>query len=138
MNLAEYQGRFGIKRIDFEKVHRTDLDETYANDKLICPYCGCEIEYEAEDTDTVIRGTSWQCPDCDKWFYVDAEVTVNTTCTPMEDAVIDHRLYIERNYDHIDECEKRGMNFPEKQYGFIEWETYYNWARPLFENQQET
>ena len=134
MNLEEYQKRFGIKRIDFNKVHRTDLEEQYADDEMICPYCEYKIQYEAEDTDAVIRGTAWECPECGKWFYVDAEVTVNTTCTPMEDAVIDHRRYIESSYDHIDQCEARGMDFPEKQYGFVEWETYYKWAKPLFRN----
>lgn len=137
MNLAEYQKRFGIKRIDFSKVHRTNLEEQYGEDDLICPYCQTRIEYEAEYTDDVIRGTAWRCPECNKWFYVDAEVTVNTTCYPMEDAAIDHRRYIEHSYEHIDECEKKGMDFPEKQYGFVEWKTYCRWAKPLFENAEQ-
>lgn len=137
MNLAEYQKRFGIRRIDFSKVHRTNIEEQYGNGDLICPYCQERIEYESEETDTIIRGTAWQCPECGKWFYVDAEVTVNTTCYPMEDAVINNRRYIERSYEHIDECEKKGMIFPERQYGFIEWEMYYEWAKPLFENARQ-
>ena len=137
MNLSEYQKRFGIKRIDFSKVHETDIEEEYGDDILICPYCHEKIEYESEDTDTIIRGTKWQCPNCEKWFYVDAEVTVNTTCVPIEDAVIDHRRYIEASYEHIDLCEERGMIFPDHRYGFVEWTTYEDWARPLFENMEK-
>lgn len=138
MNLAEYQDLFGIKRIDFNKVHRTNLNEQYADDEIICPYCESKIWYEAEDTDEIIRGITWECPDCGKWFYVDAEVTVNTTSYPMEDAVIDNRRYIERSYEHIDECEAHNMEFPKKTYGFVEWETYQKWAKPLFKNQEGT
>lgn len=136
MNLAEYQQRFKIRRIDFNKVRRTEIDETYADDKMVCPYCGCEIEYEAEDTGEVIKGMTYQCPECDKWFRAEGEVTVNVTCAPMEDAVINNRYNIERSYEHINECEKRGMEFPDRQSGFVEWETYYEWAKPLFENQE--
>ena len=136
MNLAEYQRKYGIKRIDFADIEPSGLDEQYADDKLICPYCGSEIEYESEDTDIILRGTEWQCVECEKWFYVDADVTVNTTCTPMEDAVRYNRRYIEDAYRHIDECEKKGMEFPDRRYGFVEWETYQKWAKPLFENQE--
>lgn len=136
MNLTEYQKKFGIKRIDFDEVHRTDLEEQYAGDELICPYCECRIQYEAEDTDEIIRGTAWECPDCGKWFYVDAYITVNTTSYPIEDAVIDNRRHIENSYKYIDECEAHGMDFPEKAFGFVEWETYQQWAKPLFENQE--
>lgn len=136
MNLAEYQKKFGIKRIDFDKVHRTNLEEQYADDELICPYCESKIQYEAEDTGEVIRGTAWECPNCGKWFYVDAEVAINTTSYPMEDAVINNRRYIERSYEHIDECEAHGMDFPEKSIGFVEWEIYQQWAKPLFKNHE--
>ena len=134
MNLKEYQRLFGIKRIDFGKIHRTNLEEECASDEIICPYCKCKIQYEAEETDEIIRGTAWKCPECEKWFYVSAEVTVDTTSVPMEDAVIDHRKYIERSYSHIDECEAHGMNFPTKACGFVEYEVYQKWAKPLFEN----
>ena len=50
--------------------------------------------------------------------------------------MIDHRRYIERSYEHIDECEAHGMEFPEKTFGFVEWETYQKWAKPLFKNQE--
>ena len=137
MNLAEYQKRYGIQRIDFNKVHRSGLEETYANDKMICPYCQSEIEYEGEETEDVIKGTPYQCFNCGKWFYAEGEVTIDVTCTPMEDAVIDNRLHIERGYEHIDKCEEKGMDFPEKAYGFVEWENYYNWERPLRENEEK-
>ena len=134
MNLKEYQERFGIKRINFDKVHRTDLDETDGTDNVICPYCGYEFEIEAEDIDSVLRGTVMTCGECDKNFYVEGEATINTTCTPMADAVINNRRHIESAYNHSDECDKNGMDFPESRYGFVEWETYRDWARPLFEN----
>ena len=137
MNLAEFQKKFGIRRIDFDRVHRTDLDEEYGDDKLVCPYCGEEIEYESEDIDDVLHGTSWMRPACEKWFYAEGEATINVTCTPMEDAVIDNRRHIESTYRYIDECEKRGMNFPDNLYGNAEWEVYNKFAQPLFENMKQ-
>lgn len=136
MNLSEYQKLYGIKRIDFDKVHRTDIDEEYGDDKLICPYCKHEFEYESEDTGDILNGTSWQCPECEKWFYAEGEASITVTCTPMEDAVIDHKRHIERSYEHIDQCEEAGMKFPKQRYGFVEWEVYQEFAYPLFENEE--
>ena len=137
MNLAEYQKKYGIKRIDFSKVERTELDEQYGTDRAICPYCELEFEYEAEDIDDILGGMVMQCPQCEKNFYIEGELTVDTTCKPMEDAVLDNRRYIEAEYDHGDKCEAKGMEWPEKQIGMVEWETYAKWARPLFENMEK-
>ena len=134
MTLAEFKKRFGIKRIDFSKVERSDLEEQCGSDKLICPYCEGEIEYESEEIDSIIRGEAYQCPHCDKWFYAEGEVSIDTWCTPMADKVLDSRKHIERAYQHMDECEKGGVEFNENRYGNVEWETYYAYALPLIEN----
>lgn len=39
MNLKEFQKKYHIRRIDFEKVEPSGFEEEYASDKLICPYC---------------------------------------------------------------------------------------------------
>lgn len=134
--LVDYQKQFGIKRIDFSKIQPTGIEEQYENEQLRCPYCKGVIYYDSEEIDTILHGTSWWCPNCEKNFYVTAEVTVNTTCTPMPDAVIDWRRHIENTYSHIDELERRGFDFPDYQHGFVEWEIYWEFAKPLFENER--
>ena len=85
MNLKQFREKFGIKRIDFSKIRKTDLEEQYESDRLRCPYCETVIELYTEDYDDVLKGTSIQCPECEKWFYATGEVSIETTCTPMED-----------------------------------------------------
>ena len=136
MTLKEYQEKYGIRRIDFSEVHRSGLEEQYADDELICPYCEKKVELECEDYEDVVRGEPWQCPHCWKWFYTEGYFTLNTTCTPMEDIVLDHRRHIEGRYAHIDKCEEKGLDWDDGRYGNIEWETYAEYAKPLFENQK--
>lgn len=136
LTLKQYQEINGIKRINFNEVEPSEFEEEYASDEMICPYCKKTVPYEAEETDNIIRGTAYQCPYCNEWFYVSAEITVETTCTPMETAVLDHKRHIEGMYDHMDKCAEHGLLFPPTKYGNVEWETYYEFARPLFENQK--
>ena len=124
----------GIKRIDFDKVHRTDLDEQYADDEMICPYCKETIGFEGEEINGILGGESYQCPYCSKWFYVRGEATIETTTTPIEDEILDHREHIERMYRHSDDCEAGGVDFPHTPYGIVEYEIYADYARPFFEN----
>lgn len=135
LSLKEFQEKYGIKRIDFSKVHRVDKPITYATDKMICPYCDAEIEYEAEDSDEILQGTPWQCPECEKWFYVDGEVSIETTCTPIENKVLEPHMIrcIEKSYSHMDKCDADGCKWT-SPYGVVEWETYKEYAEPLFEN----
>ena len=137
MTLKEYQRQLGIKRIMFDKVKATGLEDTYADDSLECPYCNVTFGFEAEEENKIVGGTAYQCPYCEKNFYVDGEVHISTTCTPMEDKVIGSKGYIESMYRHIDQCEAKGMEFdPEMKKGFVEWDTYDEYARPLFENEE--
>jgi hypothetical protein len=137
MKLSEFQKRFGIKRIDFSKVKPSRMEEQWESDKLKCPYCLEEIEYESEEIDAILKGEPYQCPECEKWFYAEGEVTIDTTCYPMEDAVIRHRRHIESTYDHMDKCEAGGVDWPDNRYGIVEWEVYNEYARPLFENEEK-
>lgn len=135
MRLQEVREKHGIKRIDFSKVHRHKEDlEEYGTDILICPYCKERIEYWSEDIDDIIRGVEYSCPKCGKWFYAEAEISLNTTCTPMEDAVINRRGSIEGIYQHMDECDEKGFDFSKSIYETVEWNVYIHFARPLFEN----
>ena len=138
LTLQEFQKLHGIKRINFDKVHPTDLEEQLGSDNLICPYCENKIEYDAEQIEDILHGTSYQCPYCEKWFYAEGEMEINTWCKPMEDAVIDNRRYIEQMYAHMDMCSEKGLLFPENRYGNVEWEKYYEYAMPLFENMEKT
>lgn len=137
LNLKQFQEKYGIKRIDFSKVHEVEEEETYGSDNLICPYCGAENEYEAEQTDEILQGTPWQCYECEKWFYAEGEISIDTTCTPIENKVLEHftRTEIERSYEHMDKCDENGCKWDGK-YGVLEWETYKNYAEPLFENME--
>ena len=138
MRLQEVREKHGIKRIDFSKVKRHEEDmEECGSDKLICPYCKKEIEYDGEEIQDILNGESYQCPFCDKWFYAEAEISLNTTCTPMEDAVINHRRHIEGSYRHMDECDEKGLDFSENIYRTVEWDVYREFARPLFENMED-
>ena len=137
MNLKQWQEKFGVKRIDFTKIQPSGKAEQMADDKLICPYCENEIEYECEETDDIIKGTTYQCPHCEKWFYASADITVNTYSTPMEDAVLQSRRYIEETYKHVDSCEALGIDWEDKQYGYVEWSVYADYAKPLFENMEK-
>lgn len=136
MNLKEYQEKHGIKRIDFNKFSRNGLSEC-GDDELICPYCQHNFEFESEDIESIMNGISYQCPKCEKYFYVTGEMSINTYCSSMEDAVIENEKYIMSCYKHIDELEERGFNFVMGGlYGFLEWEVYKDYAKPLFENQE--
>ena len=80
-------------------------------------------------------GTPYQCPCCEKWFYAEGEILVDTTCTPMEDKVLDGftKKYIEDTYSYMDECNSKGCEW-DKPYGCVEYELYKQYAEPLFEN----
>lgn len=134
MKLPEFQKKYRIKRINFDKVHRNlDLDREHGTDEIICPYCGEKWSIEAEEIDDCLGGMTVQCGFCDKNFRVEGAITIETTCTPMEDAVLDERENIERNYRHMDECAEKGCEWDDA-YGVVEWEMYRDYARPLFEN----
>ena len=137
MKLKEFQEKHGIKRIDFEKVMPVEYDEQHSSDNLICPYCGSENELEGEYLEKVLNGTPFQCGNCDKWFYAEGEMTIESTCTPMENKVLEP--YIKRNimrsYKYMDECDRLGCEW-DRPYGVVEYETYREYARPLFENEK--
>lgn len=136
MNLKEYQEKFGIKRIDFNKVKRNGLFAC-GDDELICPYCQHNFEYESEEIENIMNGVNYQCPKCEKYFYVTGEMSINTHCLSMEDAVVENEKYIKSCYDSIDELEERKFNFKKSGlYISLEWEVYYDYAKPLFENQE--
>ena len=137
MKLKEFQEKYHIRRIDFNQIKPTENDVEYGSDKLICPYCKAVNEYEGEETEEIIKGTSIQCCDCDKWFYAEGEVTIDTTCTPIEDKVLEPwvKRNIEQSYEHMDTCDEKGCecDFP---FGAIEYETYKQYAEPLFKNME--
>jgi hypothetical protein len=134
MNLEQFHEKFGIKRIDFSKVKKSNIEKQYGEDELICPYCEATIDFESEDIARILEGEAHQCPHCDKWFYAEGEVRIDTTCIPMDQAVMEHRISIEQSYSHIDKCIECGLRFDDNRYGNVEWETYYNYAKPYFEN----
>lgn len=137
MRLQEVIEKHGIKRIDFSKIKRDgEAEEEYGSDNLICPYCKKVFEYDSEEIQDILNGEPYQCPDCYKWFYVEAEMSLETTCTPMEDAVMRHRRHIEETYAHMDECDKRGLDFSKNVYQTVEWSVYREFAEPLFENME--
>ena len=132
--LREYQAMHGIKRIDFSKVNASGKHKQYSTDELICPYCKAEFDLDSEEIDEVVGGTKYQCPDCEKWFYAEGEISVNTWCTPIEDIVLDRKVWIEETYKHLDKCEEMGVLFDGDRKGCVEWGTYERYAMPLFEN----
>lgn len=134
MNLEQFHEKFGIKRIDFSKVRKTGLETQYGSDNLICPYCEKTFEYDAEEIDDILGGESYQCPFCEKWFYAKGEASIDTWCTPMEEAVIEHQRHIQQTYDHIDDCLDHGLRFDDNRCGNVEWEVYAEYARPYFKN----
>ena len=140
-NLLDFIENLGIKRIDFDDIVPSEFDEQYGDDnKLICPYCEEEIEYCGEETDTILKGVTYQCPNCEKWFRVEAEVIISTTCTPLENHLLKTwvRREIENRYKHDDECNEKGLIWDmNKKYSYVEWETYKEYAEPLFENQKK-
>ena len=138
-NLAKFQKKYGIKRIDFEDIEPTGLDEEYAEDRFVCPYCHTEMEYESEDTEEVLKGMTVECIECGKNFRVEGEVTINTTCTPLEDYVLQGwcRRHIESMYQHDDECNEKGLQWDlNNRYGVIEWEVWKEYAEPLIHNKE--
>lgn len=137
LTLKQFQDKYGIRRIDFSKVHEVDKEGTYGSDKLICPYCGAENEYEAEETDEILNGTPWQCYECEKWFYAEGEVSIDTACTPIENKVLERhiRRHIEGAYAHMDKCADADRTW-DKPRDTVEWEIYKQYAEPLFENME--
>ena len=139
VSLKEYQAAHGIKRIDFDLVKPTGLEERYAENKLICPYCGSDIDYESEDTQELLNGTNYECPECGKYFRVESDITINSCCTPMEDWVREDwvRREIENAYKHDDECNAQGLQLDlRRTYGVVEWEIYKDYAEPIFHNME--
>ena len=137
VKLKEFQEKYHIRRIDFNKIKPTENDVEYGSDKLICPYCKAVNEYEGEETEEIIKGTSIQCCDCDKWFYAEGEVTIDTTCTPIENKVLEPwvKRNIEQSYEHMDTCDEKGCEW-DSPFGVIEYETYKQYAEPLFKNME--
>lgn len=137
MKLKEFQEKYHIRRIDFNQIKPTENDVEYGSDKLICPYCKAVNEYEAEETEEIIKGTPIQCCDCDKWFYAEGEVTIDTTCTPIEDKVLEPwvKRNIEQSYEHMDTCDEKGCEWY-SPFGVVEYETYKQYAEPLFKNME--
>ena len=137
MKLKEFQEKYHIRRIDFNQINPTGNDVEYGSDKLICPYCKAVNEYEGEETEEIIKGTSIQCCDCDKWFYAEGEVTIDTTCTPIENKVLEPwvKRNIEQSYEHMDTCDEKGCEW-DSPFGVIEYETYKQYAEPLFKNME--
>lgn len=136
MTLKQWQEKYGVKRIDFAKVKPSGYDYESGYDNLICPYCKVTIEYESEEIDSLFKGEAYQCPNCEKWFYAEAEMNITTTCTPMEETVLRNRRYIQDTYDYIDKCERLGTKWDDNRYGNVEWNVYAEYARPYFENQE--
>lgn len=134
MTLTEFRKLYGIKRIDFDKIEPTGLDTQYDSDRLVCPYCEAKIDYDSEEIDSILKGEPYRCPACEKWFYAEGEISVDTSCYPMADKVLEHKRYIVSIYDHLDKCEKVGVDFDTNRYGNVEWETYYKYAKSLLEN----
>ena len=137
MKIKEFQEKYHIRRINFNKINPTENDVEYGSDKLICPYCKAVNEYEAEETEEIIKGTPIQCCDCDKWFYAEGEVTIDTTCTPIEDKVLEPwvKRNIEQSYEHMDICDEKGCEL-DSPFGVVEYETYKQYAEPLFKNME--
>lgn len=138
MDLQEFQKKYGIKRINFDEVKSSGYDVEYGTDELICPYCGEEIYFEYTEVDDILNGSPYQCPGCEKWFYASGEVSIHTTCTPIEDKVLDGftRSCITGTYKHMDECAKCGCQWDSPK-GVVEYETYKQYAEPLFENMKK-
>lgn len=137
MKLKEFQNKYHIRRIEFDNVKPVDEIEEYGTDQLICPYCGAVNEYEAESIDEIVKGTPWQCRECEKWFYAEGEFSMETTCTPIENKVLEPftRGSVERAYKHMDECAECGCEW-ESPFGVVEFTTYKEFAEPLFENER--
>lgn len=133
--LKEYQKMHGIKRIDFSKVEPSGLKEQESTDELVCPYCKSPFDYEAEDIDDILGGAKFKCPFCDKWFFAEGEMSINTWSKPIEDAVLEHQRYIEDTYAYFDKCAEKGLLFDGDRTGCVEWETFKDYAMPLFENE---
>lgn len=136
MNLKEFQKKYHIRRIDFGKIEPSGFEEEYASDKLICPYCKSSIDYDCEDANDILSGTPFLCPECEKWFYASGEVSIDTTCTPIEDKVIERRNHIESDYQYMDSCDEKGCEW-DNPWGVVEYETYKEYAEPLFENLED-
>lgn len=141
-NLKDFWDRWKIKRIDFGDIFTNEeFDTEYASDKLICPYCKEEIEYEGEDTDEILKGTTWHCYNCEKNFRVEAEVSIETTCIPLEDAVMERwcRQHIEDTYKDADICDEKGMEWDlDRPYQYCEYQIFKEYAEPLFENMKNS
>lgn len=136
MNLKEFQKKYHIRRIDFEKVEPSGFEEEYASDKLICPYCKSSIDYDCEDANDMLSGTPFLCPECEKWFYASGEVSIDTTCTPIEDKVIERRSHIKSDYQYMDDWNEKGCEW-DNPWGVVEYETYKEYAEPLFKNLED-
>lgn len=140
LTLKEFQERFGIKRIDVDKIKPTGLCTKIDSDKLICPYCGTKNELDTEHYDDVLGGTTWQCHECEKYFYASGDVSIDTYCQPLEDAICGTLIgsAIKSNYDYCDKCEAGGVRWPEyNPYGIVEWEVYKKYVEPLLENMKK-
>ena len=136
MTLKEMQEKYKIKRINFDEVQKSGYSEEYGYDALVCPYCGHEFDFESEDIDEILGGTTYRCYECKKNFFVKGEREIKCYCKPMEDAVLENRRYIEADYKHMDECAEKGCTW-QSPFGTVEWEVFREYARPLFENMEK-
>ena len=63
-------------------------------------------------------------------------MSIDTTCTPIEDKVIERRNHIESDYQYMDGCDEKGCEW-DNPWGVVEYETYKEYAEPLFENMED-
>lgn len=90
-------------------------------------------------TDIGANGMTVECIECGKNFRVEAEITVNTTCTPLEDFVLKGWVHrnIEGMYRHNDECNEKGLQWDlNRRYEVVEWEVWKEYAEPLIHNKE--
>lgn len=135
MKLRDYQKKYGISRIDFSKVKPVDKEKTYSTNEMICPYCGGTSDLADIDIDSITQGMPVYCGWCEKNFYVEAELSLNTICSPIENEILERKDSIMANYRHLDVCDAHNVDFDEKiKRGNIEWDIYHEFTKPLLEN----
>ena len=131
MKLKEYKKKFNIKRINFDELDLNKREEKHSKNKMCCPYCNSNSSIDASifTIDNILEGLNVKCEGCHKWFFVTADI--NFLNKPIENCVADNKELIESSYAFMDEADEVPDDIP---YDNAEWETYTDFAYPLYEN----
>ena len=63
-----------------------EITETFSEDSVFCPYCGCEHEPDGESDEFYVDGSYlFECVNCDEEFELETNISISYSTSRKED-----------------------------------------------------